>query len=110
MNRVNFVRTKRFLKVYEIFYSADAEKFLSKLPLKHRAHVKDKVEECLTNRPKCYSKHCNIKEIAGSKPQKYRFHISMTYTLIYRVDDLENRVIVGMAMGINQAHSKYGIV
>ena len=34
----------------------------------------------------------------------------MTYTLFYMIDEERREVYVWKAMGINQAHSKYGLM
>ena len=102
---------KKFLDVsYNITYSNDATKFLQGIPLKHAKTVEGKIKECLVENPKGRTHHCNIKPIEGTNPKKYRFHISMKYTLIYTIDEKNKSVFVSHAMGINQAHSKYGIV
>lgn len=95
---------------YRITYSKDADKFLNEIPLKHEKHIEEKIKECLMTNPKGKTSHCNIKLLKGSDPKKYRFHISMMYTLIYTIDEKNKSVFISHAMGINQAHSKYGIV
>lgn len=95
---------------YNITYSKDADKYLNEIPLKHAKLVEVKIRECLLTNPKGKTHHCNIKLIKGTNPKKYRFHISMTYTLIYTIDEENKNVFVTHAMSINQAHSKYGIV
>jgi len=95
---------------YEIRYSEEAQKYLNKVPQKHARHIYEKTGECLTQNPKGKTPHCNIKPIEGSNPKVYRFHISMTYTLFYSIDEKCKCVYVIFAMGINQAHSKYGIL
>ena len=95
---------------YKITFSKCAEKYLKSLPLKHLKQVKEKIIECLMENPKGRTPHCNIKLLEGTDPKKYRFHISMTYTLIYTIDEINKTVFVILATGINQAHSKYSII
>lgn len=95
---------------YNITYSKDADKFLNGIPLKHAKVVEEKIKECLAKHPKGKVHHCNIKLIKGTNPKKYRLHIAMTYTLIYSIDEENKCVFISHAMGINQAHSKYGII
>lgn len=49
------------------------------------------------------------KLLRGSTFKTYSFHISMKYTLFYRIDDENERVVVIDAMGMNQAHRKYDL-
>jgi mRNA-degrading endonuclease RelE of RelBE toxin-antitoxin system len=95
--------------MYDITYTDSALKFISKIPKKDKTHVKEAIELCLGKYLKRVTKHCNKKLMKGSKLKIHRLHISMTYTLFYQIDDENKRVTVVEAMGINQAHSKYGL-
>jgi len=76
-----------------------------------RRKIIDKIKECLSEHPDRNTiKPCNKKLLKGSKKQVYRLHISMTWTVFYVIVQEQNTVIITEIMGINQAHSKYGIV
>ena len=95
--------------MYVFEYGADALKFISKLSADDKQIVKEAIELCLGTDLKKRTKRCNKKSLKGSKHKTYRFHISMKYTLFYRIDDENERVVIVDVMGINQAHSKYGL-
>jgi len=96
--------------VYEITYSDAALKFIrTKVPEKHLKNLGEKIELCLGQYLKSISKRCNKKEIKGTDPITYRLHISMTYTVFYIIDDENKEVFITEILGINQAHSKYGL-
>lgn len=94
--------------VYEIVFSDRATKYIKEnIPLKHRKLMMEKIKICLGPYLKVKSKRCNKKAIKGTKPVTYRYHVSMTYTLFYIIEDDIQRVFVTDLWGINQAHNKY---
>jgi len=95
--------------VYELIFSEEALKYLSQIPKKDLAHVREVISLCLREFLKKATRRCNKKLIKGSKKHTYRLHISMTHTAFYRIDDENERVLIDDMMGINQAHGKYGL-
>lgn len=95
--------------MYELIFSEEALKYLSQIPKKNLVHVKDVISLCLGEFLKKTTKRCNKKLLKGSKKRTYRLHISMTHTAFYRIDDENKRVLIDDVMGINQAHSRYGL-
>jgi len=96
--------------IYNVLFSGEARTFIrTKIPPNHIEHVKEVIELCLGKYLHTPSKRGNAKPLKGTNPQKYRLHISMTYTVIYQIDEEEKTVIIDKIMGINQAHSKYNI-
>ncbi len=99
----------RYLVMYDIVLSTSSIHYLSKLSKSDFLHVKRILYLCLGEYLNTVSKRCNKKLLQGSKDKTYRLHISMTHTVFYRVDSVSGRVYVDQIMGINQAHSKYGL-
>jgi mRNA-degrading endonuclease RelE of RelBE toxin-antitoxin system len=95
--------------VYELIFSEEALKYLSQIPKKDLVHVKEVISLCLGEFLKTMTRRCNKKLLKGSKKRTYRLHISMTHTVFYRIDDENKRVLIDDVMGINQAHSRYGL-
>ena len=94
--------------MYDIVFSDGAAKYIKEnIPIKHRKLMLEKIKLCLGTYLKIKSRRCNKKAIKGTKPVTYRYHVSMTYTLFYVIDDDAERVFVTDVWGINQAHSKY---
>ncbi|RQD81808.1 MAG: plasmid stabilization protein [Methanocalculus sp. MSAO_Arc1] len=93
--------------MYEIVFSDESRKYISKLSQKQRTHIKENVILCLGIYLHQNHKRCNKKLLKGSNPKIYRLHISMRHTLFYWIDDDAKQVKIFDAMGINQAHSKY---
>lgn len=96
--------------MYKIIFSNEAYKYISQIPKNELPHVKEVISICLGEYLKRTTKRCNKKILKGSKKQTRRLHISMKHTFFYRIDDENKTVLVDNAMGINQAHSKYGII
>ncbi len=97
----------RSLGMYDIVFSDDAQKYISKVPEKEKTHIKEIILLCLGEYLKKPNKRCNKKILKGSSPQIFRLHISMKHTFFYWIDEDDKLVKVAKAMGINQAHSKY---
>ncbi len=95
--------------MHELLFSEEALKYLSQIPKKDLVHVREVIALCLGEFLKKATRRCNKKLIKGSKKHTYRLHISMTHTVFYRIDDENKRVLIDDMMGINQAHSKYGL-
>ncbi|WP_292383706.1 type II toxin-antitoxin system RelE family toxin [Methanoculleus sp. UBA430] len=95
--------------MYELIFSEEALKYLSQIPKKDLVHVKEVISLCLGEFLKTMTRRCNKKLLKGSKKRTYRLHISMTHTVFYRIDDENKRVLIDDVMGINQAHSRYGL-
>ena len=95
--------------MYSFCYSEDAIKAIKKLDAEWKNKIKNAIEFCLSE-PNSAHKRCNKKRIRGSKFKTCRLHVSMTYTIFYRVDEDRQVVLIVDIFGINQAHSKYGIV
>lgn len=95
--------------MHELIFSEEAFKYLSQIPKKDLVPVKDVISLCLGEFLKKITKRCNKKLLKGSKKRTYRLHISMTHTAFYRIDDENKRVLIDDVMGINLAHSKYGL-
>ncbi len=95
--------------MYKLIFSEEALKYLSQIPKKNLVHVKEVISLCLGEYLKKITRRCNKKLLKGSKKHTYRLHVSMTHTAFYRIDDENKRVLIDEVMGINQAHSKYGL-
>ena len=95
--------------MYSFSYTDDAIKSIKNLDAEWKKKIKKSIELCLSEPYKLTSR-CNKKQIKGSKFKTYRLHVSMTYTVFYRVNDNEKTVLIVNILGINQAHSKYSIV
>ncbi|MDD4126622.1 MAG: plasmid stabilization protein [Methanomicrobium sp.] len=93
--------------MYDIIFSDDALKYISKIPKKDLAHIKEIILLCLGEYLKKSNKRCNKKLLKGSNPKTYRLHISMKHTFFYWTDEENQLVKIVEAMGTNQAHSKY---
>ncbi len=96
--------------MYPIVTTNNADKSLLSYPPDVRRHIVDVVKKCLGEFLWIPTPQCNKKSIKGSKRGIFRLHVSMKYTVFYFVDEAEKRVVIVSVMGINQAHSKYGIV
>lgn len=96
--------------MYKLIFSSEALKYISQIPKSELPHVKEVIYLCLGEYLKRITKRCNKKLLRGSKKQTGRLHISMKHTIFYRIDDDNKTVLIDNAMGINQAHSKYGII
>ena len=95
--------------MYDLVFSEEALKYLSQIAKKDLVHVKEVISLCLGEFLKKTTRRCNKKLLKGSQRYTYRLHISMTHTVFYRIDDETKRVLIDDVMGINQAHSKYGL-
>lgn len=87
--------------MYDIIFSDEAMKYISTLPKKQRAHIKDIIELCLDRYLLQVHKRCNKKLLKGSNPKTYRLHISMKHTLFYWIDAEARLVKIINAMSIN---------
>jgi len=92
-----------------IFYEC-AKKYIQTVPEKDKRLISEKISICLGDFLKTPTKQCNKKLIKGSKKCTYRLHVGKKHTIFYRIDDDLKNVYIIDIMGINQAHSKYGIV
>ena len=95
--------------MYSFCYSEDAIKAIKKLDAEWKNKIKKAIELCLSE-PNTVHQRCNKKRIKGSKFKTCRLHVSMTYTIFYRVDEVKHVVLIVNLLGINQAHSKYSII
>ena len=95
--------------MYNLFITEKAQKQVLKLSKDDARHVREIISLCLGKYLKKPSKRCNKKLLEGSKYETYRLHVSMTYTVFYRINEEEKMVIVIEVRGINQAHSKYDL-
>lgn len=93
----------------KLIFSEEALKYLSQFQKKDLGHVKDVISLCPGEFLKKTTKRCNKKLLRGSKKQTYRLHVSMTHTAFYHIDDENKRLLIDDVMGINQAHSRYGL-
>lgn len=94
---------------YQIGYTKSAVKYIQSLSSEEKKILRKTIEYCLGEHLFDNDRRCNKKLLQGSYPKTFRLHVSMTHTVFYRVIDNSRFVEVANVMGINQAHSKYGL-
>lgn len=81
--------------------------FLNSLDIKDQRIIKDKLK-ILQDNPYPGQDGDKEKLRTNKKRESYRFHIARSFTVIYTIDQDENKVYITHIMSIERAHRRYG--
>jgi mRNA-degrading endonuclease RelE of RelBE toxin-antitoxin system len=81
--------------------------FLNSLDIKDQRIIKDKLK-ILQDNPYPGQDGDKEKLRTNKKRESYRLHIARSFTVIYTIDQDENKVYITHIMSIERAHRRYG--
>jgi len=91
--------------MYHVLINRDAQKYVNSLTEKSKRIVKKKLET-LKDNP--HPGRADKKKLQLPDYDLFRMHISRSYTIFYRIYEVEMTVKVLDIMTIEEAHKRYG--
>ena len=93
--------------IFHLMVDKRGLEFLNSLDIKDQRIIKDKLK-ILQDNPYPGQDGDNEKLRTNKKRESYRLHIARSFTVIYTIDQDENKVYITHIMSIERAHRRYG--